>query len=141
MGDSQKRYQAGLPSQPPQPLVALYNGVLKHLSHRATDRALTLIQWPMPEFLVQNNNKFSSSSGLQLPPLYWNSPAYLQEIRRFLNQLLMPSDCGGFPNVIEDGGDAEEVWSRHCAHCMRVVSALVVTRDDAQHSSMLILSR
>ena len=134
VSDSHKRCQAGLPSQPPKPLIALFNGVLEHLSHRATGRELSLLRWPVPEFVVQDH--FSSG---YFPPLYWNTPPYFEKIRHFFNRLAMtPSDRGGFPDVNEDG-DAEEVWSRHCSHCMMVVGDLVLKRG--KYSSMLILSQ
>ena len=120
MSDRQKRQEAHLPSQPLSPLVYLYNAVLAHLTARATRRELQHIQWPPPEF--KPPLKFTPG---RLPPLYWNSAVYLENIHQCLTQLVMPGGGGR-------GEEEEEGWSRQCARCMEYVSAVIASRGEEE---------
>lgn len=128
VADRQKRAEAGLPSQPPGPLVKLFNAVVSHLSHQASREELTALQWPLPEFATLS--KFSPGT---LPPLHWNLPSYLQELQDFLASLTMRDDCRDLPRV-------EGEWSELCAECLAYVGSLRL-RPNAAHSSIILLSR
>lgn len=96
--DSQKRQEAGLPSQPLFPLISLYNSVLGHLISQASSRELLNIQWPLPEFV--SHLKFSSGV---LPPLKWNSLPYLEEVAQCLSRLALPTHLCGDHSLTEVG--------------------------------------
>ena len=115
LSDSQKRCEAGLPSQPLTPLVCLYNSVLEQLSSQATSRHLQELQWPPPE--MDPPPKFAPHS---LPPLHWNSAKYLDSIHMFFSQLAMPH-----PHDSEGGVAGRGDWSEQCVMCMEFARSQV----------------
>ena len=131
LADSQKRRSAPLPSQPLQPLVALYNSVLAHLKAQAQHPVLQTLQWPLPEFAPHLS--FSRGS---LPPLSWNSSAYLEQVSLALSRLSMPS-C-------HKGGSLDpqqkEEWSQQWARCMAFVGELSIGEGN-QQVTIPLLSR
>lgn len=127
--DSQKRESAGLPPQSMTPLVSLFDSVMEHLTYQATNDKLLDLQWPLPEFAPQQ--KFSLGS---LPPVYWNTPLYFEEVKSFFKQLLMQSNCRNFPPT------TAKDWSQQCAQCIEFVSSLCRPASDSQ-ASILLLSR
>lgn len=134
IADGQQRAVAGLPSQPPGALVKLFNSVLAHLSASTSREELMALQWPLPEF-APPHSKFSPPG--DLPPVHWNSPAYLARVRDFLAALSLPDDDRDSSDV---GGD----WEEMTAGCLSYVNSLLRMHPvvgTGNQSSLLVLSR
>lgn len=133
LSDNQKRHKAGLPSQPLEPLVRLYNAFLQHMASQATGTDLQAFRWPPPEFAPPH--KFSPRT---LPPLYWNSVPYLESIQRSLSRLAVPHECSVLPVGVE-----ETDWSTQCTLCMEFVRSWVdgIVGGSEDQAIILLLSR
>lgn len=81
--DRKERRLAGLPSQEPGAIVALYNSVLGFLAALISAEELSLLSWPAPEF--------SRPGGSQLlPHLQWNTPEHLAWLKETVLSFQIP---------------------------------------------------
>ena len=61
ISDGGARQKAHLPSQPPAPIVTLYNAVLHHLIITAASEEIRTLNWPVVEF--SSSQEFSHGGG------------------------------------------------------------------------------
>ncbi|XP_072496882.1 germinal-center associated nuclear protein-like isoform X2 [Notamacropus eugenii] len=81
--DCKERRLAGLPSQEPGAIVALYNSVLGFLAALISAEELSLLSWPAPEFARPGGSQL-------LPHLQWNTPEHLAWLKKTVLSFQIP---------------------------------------------------
>lgn len=147
VSDSSAREKAALHSQPPAPIISLYNHTLEHLATVATSEELGELNWPIPDFAGENFTEKSEpvycivctfywlyvSSGL--PPVFWNDTSYLCEVGACIRGLQLPLAPRMGPNWTEAD------WHTQCTQCLDYITSLHLLPHSTNQHSVLLFSR